>query len=81
MTRLLARSSRPKQQNSRANPLRLRGARPSYGFSLMGELDEEDVGLNGMVALMKMSESRLRCCRAEASVFGDASVYGGGGSV
>ena len=47
---------------------------------MIGELDVEDEGLSGMVALMKMRESRLRCCRAEARVCGDASEYGGGGS-
>jgi hypothetical protein len=59
-TRLRALSSLPKQQNRRASPLRFRGVRPSYGDSLFGELDVEEVGLSGIVALMKMSESWLR---------------------
>lgn len=56
----LALSSLPKQQSNLAIPLRFLGVRPSYGDSLFGELDVDDVGLMGMVALMKMRESRLR---------------------
>ena len=82
-TRRLALSSRPKQQNSRAKALRLRGVRPSYGPSFCSELELEvdDAGLSGMVALAKMSESALRyrvsvayCCDR----FSDASEYGEG---
>jgi hypothetical protein len=46
--------------------------RPSYGFSLLGELDVED-GLSGIVALMKMRESRLRC-RVSTRDCGDVDV-------
>ena len=45
----------------------------------MGELDVDDDGLSGMVALMKIRESRLRSCRVLCGVA--ASEYGGGGSV
>jgi hypothetical protein len=78
ITRRRARSSRPKQQNKRARPLRFRGVRPSYGPSLLGELDVEE-GLRGIVALMKISESRLRYCGVSTSVRGDeVSEYGDG---
>jgi hypothetical protein len=78
ITRRRARSSRPKQQNKRARPLRFRGVRPSYGLSLLGELDVEE-GLRGIVALIKMSESRLRYCCVSTSVRGDeVSEYGDG---
>jgi hypothetical protein len=75
--RLRARSSRPKQQNRRARPLRFLGVRPSYGLcSLVEELDDED-GLSGMVALTKMRESCLRCLVGSTSVRGDElSEYG-----
>lgn len=54
-------SSRPKQQNSLAKPLRFRGARPFSGCDCDCEsLDVEDVGERGMVAFAKMSESALR---------------------
>lgn len=59
VARLRARSCRPKQQKRRASPVRFRGARPSNGSSLKLFSDEE-AGLSGMVALMKMRESRLR---------------------
>jgi hypothetical protein len=72
MTRLRARSSRPKQQKSRARPLRFRGARPSYGDSWLGELDVDD-GLSGMVAFMKISESRFRCRVVSMRVVSDAA--------
>lgn len=49
-------SSLPRQENSLAKPLRLRGATPSYAPS--GEYVEvEDTGLKGIVALAKMSDS------------------------
>ena len=73
--RLRVRSSRPKQQNKRAMPLRLRGVRPSNGLSLLGELDVED-GLRGMVALMKMRESRLRWRVSRADCGDTLSEYG-----
>lgn len=64
-TLLLERSSRPRHEKNLANPLRFRGARPSYGEEcLCRELCVEDAGLSGMVALMKMSESALRWWRA-----------------
>jgi len=76
-TLLRALSSLPKQQNNLAKPLRFRGARPSYGLSLLGDELVED-GLKGMVALMKMRESRLRC-RVSTRDCGDAlSEYGEG---
>lgn len=58
--RLRARSSRPKQQNSRAKPLRLRGVRPFSAFP--SELDDrlELVGERGIVAFAKMDASGLR---------------------
>lgn len=60
MTRLLVRSSRPKQQKKRTRPLRLRGVRPSSSPSVVESFDVDDTGLRGIVALAKMSESRLR---------------------
>lgn len=78
MTRLLVRSCRPKQQNRRASALRFRGVRPPYGSSLLCDELEDDVGLSGIVALMKMRESRLRC-RVSMRDCGEAlAEYGDG---
>ena len=60
MTRLLARSSRPKQQKKRTKPLRLRGVRPSSRVAFVDWSEVEETGLRGKVALANMSESRLR---------------------